>query len=192
MKIILTGTYYSGKTTIIKKYKNNKNINIMGELVRSLSLEPNFYFKSDKVNNYAFSEFSLAYLYYGMAKVQHLLDNNKPWLFDRCIVDVLYYLKYFELDSNFYINNHLYEQVLSLVTELSADGYFSDTTFLLLKPIKIKENDNFRMQGQKDQIGIYNIAKIILEDLKLSFYEKYAYQALEYIENIINNNIQNK
>lgn len=168
-KIILTGTHHSGKSTLIKKYKDNPDINIMDEMIRALATQANFHFTPDKPVNYAFSELALIHFYYGMSKGLDLLQDNKLWLFDRCILDPLYYINYFNTDLPLK-EGTLYSQAMHLTTDLIHKGYFNDALILLLKPIEIKEHDGFRLDAGA-QAGVYVKAKEILNSLGIKYRE---------------------
>lgn len=181
-KIFLTGTHHSGKSTLIQKYKESREVNVMGELVRGLAKEPNFHFTPDKPTNYAFSELALLHFYYGMAKGFDLLQDDKLWLFDRCIIDPLYYINYFNTDLPLK-KGTLYTQGLHLVTDLINEGYFNDTLVLLLKPIPIVEHDGFRL-GEVEQEGVYIKAKEILNSLGIKYQEVTSEEASNIIDNV--------
>ncbi|MFL1781133.1 hypothetical protein ABSA28_00850 [Candidatus Hepatincolaceae symbiont of Richtersius coronifer] len=186
MKFILTGTHNSGKSTIVEKYKNNPDYNIMGELVRSLSLEPNFLFLPTDKERYGFSEIALLNFYMGTAKAYNILKQKKHWIYDRCIIDPLYYIRYFNVQVPLSYQNKdctLYAYGISLVTELILDGWFKDAIILLLKPIPIVKDDGFRLQGDTIQSDIFNIAKETLNVLSLPYKEVTVEQAEEIIKN---------
>lgn len=184
-KIILTGTHHSGKTTLIEKYKKNKKINVMDELVRALATQTNFCFTPEKIYNYAFSELALLNFYFGMAQGVDLLQDNKPWLFDRCILDPLYYISYFKVNLPLK-KNTLYKQGLFLTKKLIDSGYFKNTEILLLDPIPIVKHDGFRL-GEEEQMGIYKIAISILNTLGLSYKKCSSKKAKNIIDFYINN-----
>lgn len=188
-KYILTGTHHSGKSSIIENFKEDKRFNIIGELIRSLSLEPNFKFTPDDKEKYAFSELSLLHFYYGMAKSLEVLSTKKYWLFDRCIIDVLYYINYFNVKLGItYFNKKtsLYAYAVNLVTEIICSGWFEDAQLLLMAPIPIKSHDGFRLEGENVQKKIYEIAKNTLEVLGLP-YKECNYQEALVIINEANN-----
>jgi len=181
-KIILTGTHHSGKSTLVAKYKDSYNI--MDELIRALATQANFHFTPDKPENYAFSELSLIHFYYGVAKGFNLLDTKKPWLFDRCIIDPLYYMKYFNINVALK-EGTIYSVGMQLTTELIRQGYFNDSLILLLKPIPITKHDGFRL-GAKEQEGVYEVALKTLEVLNLNYKIVDTTEAKEIIDNNLN------
>lgn len=185
-KIFLTGTHHSGKSTLIQKYKESPKVNVMDELVRALATQAHFHFTPDKPTNYAFSELALLHFYYGMAKGLDLLQDDKLWLFDRCIIDPLYYINFFGTDLPLK-EGTLYTHGLHLVTGLINEGYFKDALVLLLKPIKITEHDGFRL-SEVEQGGVYTTAKEILNSLGIAYQEVTTVQA----EDLINDAIKTK
>jgi GTPase SAR1 family protein len=181
-KIILTGTHHSGKTTIIEKYKDDYNV--MDELIRALATQANFHFTPSNPEQYAFSELALVHFYYGMAKGVNLLDIKKPWLFDRCIIDPLYYIKYFNIDVRL-SEGTIYNTALKLTTDLIQQGFFDNSLLLLMKPIPITKHDGFRL-GETEQEGIYDIAIKTLQVLNVN----YKIVTTKEAEEIIDNNLK--
>jgi nicotinamide riboside kinase len=181
-KIILTGTHHSGKSTLVQKYKEFQDINVMDELVRALATQANFHFTPDKPTNYAFSELALVHFYYGMAKGFDLLQDDKLWLFDRCIIDPLYYINYFNTDLPLK-KGTLYSHAMYMTTDLICEGYFDDSLILLLKPIPIVADDGFRL-GVKEQEGVYVKAKEILNSLGVKYEEVSSDEASKLVDSV--------
>ncbi len=177
-KIILTGTHHSGKSTLVKKYV--EKYNIMDELIRALATQANFHFTPEKPENYAFSELALVHFYYGIAKGFNLLDIKKPWLFDRCIIDPLYYMKYFNINVALK-EGTIYSVAMQLTTDLIRQGYFNDTLLILMEPIPIVKHDGFRL-GATEQEGVYEVAKKILDVLNINYVICNTKQAEELID----------
>lgn len=185
MKFLLTGTHNSGKSTIVNKYIDNPSVNIMGELVRSLSREPNFMFTPEDKERYGFSEIGLLGFYDSTAKAYDLLKKKQHWVFDRCILDPLYYIRYFNVNVELsYLNKDttLYPYAMHLATTKIIEGWFKDAVILLLKPLDELVDDGFRLKGKMIQDDIHKIAKETLNVLGLPYLEVTADEAGEIIE----------
>ena len=198
-KIFLTGTHCSGKSSLLT-WVNEKNIDWItcyDEMIRYLAKIPNFRFtfdKSDKksIQQYIMSEMCLTSFYKGVAEFG-VFDDTKLIVQDRCILDPLYYTQYFELEhitsKGIDVRQSLVDDIISVIKL----GYFNeDCIVLLLKPLPLDIQDDFRLKGIEVQNGVYNEAKSILRTFSIKYLEVSIDEAEEIINNTINNIIHQK
>jgi hypothetical protein len=192
-KIFLTGTHCSGKSSLLN-WVINKNIEWItcyDEMIRYLAKIPNFRFTFDpkdkkSIQQYIMAEKCLSTFYKGVAEFG-VFEGTKLIVQDRCIIDPLYYTQYFELE-------HILENGLTVRQSLIEDiqsviklGYFKEEAIvLLLKPLPLDIEDDFRLKGVEIQQGVYNEAKSILRTFDINYLEVSIEEAKEIIDNVIN------
>ena len=191
-KIILTGTHCSGKTTILNKYRdmNLKHVVCIDEMIRHLAKIPHFRFTFDEkdqqsIFEYAFSEKALTSFYKGGAEFGNIYPDTKLMIMDRCILDPLYYSTYFNLKKQLSSGITLRQSLINDIMEVINIGFFNDTQVLLMKPLPLDIEDEFRLKGEDVQNGVYKVAKTQLNTFEIDYKEVNVVEAEKIINTII-------
>lgn len=192
-KIIMTGTHCSGKTTLLNKYRdmNIKGVVCYDEMIRHLAKIPHFKFTFDpsdiqSILQYAFSEKALTSFYKGCAEFGDIYPDVKLTIMDRCIVDPFYYTTYFNLKKTLLNGKTLRQSLVSDIDYLISIGFFDNTIILLMKPLPLDVEDEFRLKGEEVQLGVYEEAKRILRFFDLDYQEVGVEEANNIIKNEVN------
>lgn len=140
----------------------------------------------EDINTYFFSEDVLINLYFGILeslksasqKDIYLFQEGTKFLYDRCFLSPLYYMRYFmqcaeTLDKLSEINlkklNDMYRKSIDRVCQYRDSNGFEDWLFLVLKPLALNIDDEFRLKGDEIQTAVHNICIETLNVLNINY-----------------------
>lgn len=145
-KVVITGGPCSGKTTVIN-ILNEKGYYVIGEIARKVLLER----KNNLLNKDEFAIRQTIMAERQIAKEKGLeTRKEKLVIFDRSLIDILAYCRYFDINHPKIINN----------INLSKNYDF----VFILDPLPF-EKDEVRIENEEDALTIHNLLYDIYKNL---------------------------